>query len=589
MTDEIKPISNLKFFNIIWDFAKGQKLNLFFGYLFQTTVAIIGIYLIFLQGNLVNYFVRVGTKDSFNNYLKEIGYILTITIVYLFLDLVGSSLIIKAKQTVEVNTRVRGVGRILEFPLEWHQRRSSGKTIQQLNSGATSVNKAYYGVVTLVLTNSFEILSVLWILLSLNVYFFVIFLVYTVLIFLNLKYWGNRINSIQRQKLQNLEHNNSLLFDINNNIMTAKANFLSAPLRILMKQEEDKSLILKHKEIDLYNYRGLSNSILDTSLDMIFYILVWFTFTSGNIDIGLISVLVRYNNSIRNSILKLISVSETLRDYKINIERMMPIFESPINNFFGHNNLKPIESLDFKNVTFQYPGSTMSNLNDITLSINKGEKTGLVGLSGSGKSTVSKIIAGLYKINSGEFLINNDNFYSYSEQDLKSRIVLVSQDTEIFNMSLKDNITLFKDLSDDDFNKIIKECELEDVIDKLPNKDQTILGEKGFKLSGGQKQRIGIARAFASNAEIIIFDESTSALDTKTEMLIQLAIENKFKNTILIFIAHRLSTLRNVNKVIVFDHGSIIETGEFETLKNQSGSKFKELWDIQLKIVNSKG
>jgi ATP-binding cassette, subfamily B, bacterial len=177
--------------------------------------------------------------------------------------------------------------------------------------------------------------------------------------------------------------------------------------------------------------------------------------------------------------------------------------------------------------------------------------------------------------------VNNEDFYSFTEKDLKSKIQLVSQDTELFNLSLKDNITLFKNLDSASFDKIIIDCELKEVVDSLPKKELTLLGEKGFKLSGGQKQRVGIARAFASNAEVIVFDESTSALDTKTEMLIQTAIENKIKNATLIFIAHRLSTLRNVDRIIVFENGKIIEEGQFETLINTQGSKFKELWDVQ--------
>jgi ABC-type multidrug transport system fused ATPase/permease subunit len=579
--NKIIPISNAKYIQLLWQFSKGERVGLFFGYFYEVITSVLSVYLIYLQGNLVNYFVKNGVNDSFNNYLKEIGYILFITLLFLLFKKQAGSAIIKAKQSIEVNTRIVGIGKVLDFPLQWHHKRSSGKTIQQLNSGSTAVNKSYQMAVANILQNVFEIVSVLWILLGINKSFFLIFLIYTVLIYFNIRYWGNRINTVQREKLSTLEHNNALLFDVNNNILTAKANYLAGPLKELMSAEEDNTLKLKHKEIDLYNNKSIFSSILDSALDMIFYVLIWFSFTSGNLDIGLISVLVRYNNTVRNSILKLIGVSETVRDFKINIERMMPIFDTPPYNFFGTKNLGIIEDIELKDLSFTYPESTNQNLNNINLKIIKGQKIGLVGHSGSGKSTVSKLLSGLYKINEGQLLVNNEDFYSFTEKDLKSKIQLVSQDTELFNLSLKDNITLFKNLDTASFEKIIIDCELKEVVDSLPKKELTLLGEKGFKLSGGQKQRVGIARAFASNAEVIVFDESTSALDTKTEMLIQTAIENKIKNATLIFIAHRLSTLRNVDRIIVFENGKIIEEGKFEELINTKGSKFKELWDVQ--------
>jgi ABC-type multidrug transport system fused ATPase/permease subunit len=580
--DEFKSISSTKFIQLIWQFSKGERFGLFVGYLFEVITSILSVYLIYLQGNLVNYFVKNGINDTFYNYLKEIGFILLVTIAFLVFKMLASSAIIKAKQSIEVNTRITGIGKILDFPLQWHNLRSSGKTIQQINTGATAVNKTYQMAIASILQNVFEIISVLWILLGINKSFFLIFLIYTIVIYFNIKYWGDRINIVQREKLSTQEHNNALLFDVSNNILTAKANYLAGPLKELMKIEEDNSLHLKHKEIDLYNFRSLASSILDTALDMIFYVLIWFSFSSGNLDIGLISVLVRYNNSIRNSIIKLIGVSETIRDFKINIERMMPIFDTPAFNFFGQKSLDQIQSIELKNLDFTYPESSTQNLNSVTMTIKKGEKIGLVGHSGSGKSTISKLLSGLYKIDDGQLMINNQDFYSYTEKDLKSKIHLVSQDTELFNLSLKDNITFFKSIDTEKFENIINDCELKEVVSLLPKKEQTLLGEKGFKLSGGQKQRVGIARAFASNAEVIVFDESTSALDTKTEKLIQTAIENKIKNVTLIFIAHRLSTLRNVDRIIVFEAGKVIEEGQFETLINTEGSKFKELWDVQI-------
>jgi ATP-binding cassette, subfamily B, bacterial len=215
--------------------------------------------------------------------------------------------------------------------------------------------------------------------------------------------------------------------------------------------------------------------------------------------------------------------------------------------------------------------------------INKFDKIGIVGHSGAGKSTLAKLLIGLYKLEEGEFKIGPSNYYDISHTQIAKNIAIVLQETELFNMSFKDNITLLKDFDPIRFAKAISVAQLQDVLDNLPLGVETTVGEKGYKLSGGQRQRLGIARAIYSDAPIIIFDEATSALDTGTERLIQDALDTQMDDKTLIFIAHRLSTLKNMNRIIVFEDGKIIEDGVFDELINNNKSIFFELWNLQLK------
>ncbi|MFW6026468.1 MAG: ABC transporter ATP-binding protein [Candidatus Woesearchaeota archaeon] len=216
----------------------------------------------------------------------------------------------------------------------------------------------------------------------------------------------------------------------------------------------------------------------------------------------------------------------------------------------------------------------------MSFNINKNEKVGVVGYSGSGKSTLSKLLLGLYKINSGEIKIDEKNFYGFEHQNLLDNISLVIQETEMFNMSLRDNISMLKEIDSNTLQKAIKIAQLEDVIKKLPDGLDTVIGEKGYKLSGGERQRVGIARAICKNSNILILDEATSSLDPETELKIQEGLD-LLENKTMIIIAHRLSTLKNVDKILVFDKGRLVEQGNFKELLKDPNSKFYYIWSMQ--------
>lgn len=243
--------------------------------------------------------------------------------------------------------------------------------------------------------------------------------------------------------------------------------------------------------------------------------------------------------------------------------------------------------LSIENATFIHKHNLATNegfeLKDLNIEIEHNQKVGIAGVSGGGKSTLAKILIGLYDLQKGKYLIGDKNFYEISHDEITRNIGLVLQESEMFNMTLKDNITLMKKTPKEIIQKAIDISQLQPVIDKLPQGIDTLIGEKGHRVSGGERQRIGIARAICKDPQILIFDEATSSLDTKTEAAIQNALDTQLENKTVIIIAHRLTTLRNVDKIYVFDKGSIVEEGTFENLSNNRNSKFYELNRIQAK------
>ena len=238
-------------------------------------------------------------------------------------------------------------------------------------------------------------------------------------------------------------------------------------------------------------------------------------------------------------------------------------------------------TLEFKNISFTYPDGTHA-LKNLSAKIEGGRKVGLVGISGSGKTTFLNLIPRFFNLEHGTILIDDQNINTINLNSLRKEISIVSQDVILFDDTIRSNILYGNASASDD--EIINACKFaaaQDFIEKLPNKYETIIGENGIKLSGGQKQRLSIARAILKDSPIILLDEATSSLDSESEAVIQKAIENLTKNKTTIIIAHRLSTIMNCDKILVFDNGQIVDEGSHEFLVKNS-SIYKNLYEKQI-------
>jgi subfamily B ATP-binding cassette protein MsbA len=238
-------------------------------------------------------------------------------------------------------------------------------------------------------------------------------------------------------------------------------------------------------------------------------------------------------------------------------------------------------TLEFKNISFTYPDGTHA-LKNLSAKIEGGKKVGLVGISGSGKTTFLNLIPRFFNLKHGTILIDDQNINNINLNSLRKEISIVSQDVILFDDTIRSNILYGNASASDD--EIINACKFaaaQEFIEKLPNKYETIIGENGIKLSGGQKQRLSIARAILKDSPIILLDEATSSLDSDSEAVIQKAIENLTKNKTTIIIAHRLSTIMNCDKILVFDSGQIVAEGSHEFLVNNS-LIYKNLYEKQI-------
>ena len=262
------------------------------------------------------------------------------------------------------------------------------------------------------------------------------------------------------------------------------------------------------------------------------------------------------------------------------VEKLESIFEEMNSNklTFGSNEEFENYNITFENVSFGYTDKKI--INDLSFSLEENKSYALVGSSGSGKSTIAKLISGFYKVDSGVIKIGNRSISSYSEEALINNIAFVFQNVKLFKTSIYDNVKIGK--ADASYEEVMTAMNLagcNSILDKFSEREQTQIGTKGVYLSGGEKQRIAIARAILKDAKIIIMDEASAAVDPENEYELQRAFSNLIKDKTVIMIAHRLPSIRNVDEILVMDNGEIIERGTDRELMALDG-EYKKLQSL---------
>ena len=311
------------------------------------------------------------------------------------------------------------------------------------------------------------------------------------------------------------------------------------------------------------------------------YLIVDHKITSGNFVSFLTALIMLYGpikgigknyNAVMLSLMAIERVSDILvQDPKIFDKPQAKVLKK------AHN------EICFNHVNFEYVKDTPV-LNDINLKVKSGTTIALVGNSGGGKSTIVNLLPRFYDVKSGEISIDGVDIRDYTLKSLRDNIAVVFQDNFLFSGTIRDNILLGKpDATDEEIHQALKMAYLDDFVQTLEDGLDTDIGERGSLLSGGQQQRLAIARAFIKNAPIVVLDEATSALDNKSEAVVQKAIDNLMKDRTVFVIAHRLSTVKNADKIVVINDGSILEEGSHDELMQIPNGAYQSLYNAQFK------
>ena len=346
---------------------------------------------------------------------------------------------------------------------------------------------------------------------------------------------------------------------------------------------------LKDKNIKINTVFVRMSPVMETLTGIMIAILIFYSgklALKGEIEVGnffsfLAAMMLAYQ-----PVRSLSTLNMVLNQGLAAASRILPIIDNKnkITDQEGSQEIKITTSeIKFSNVNFKYNSDEKNVLKNITLNIAGGKMTSLVGHSGSGKSTILNLIPRFYDIQTGDILVDNQSIYKIKIKSLREKISLVSQDTTLFDDTIKNNISYAKsNVSDEEIIAAAKFSYSHEFIEKLPNKYETIIGENGIRLSGGEKQRLSIARAMIKKSPIILLDEATSSLDAETESKIQEALKVLTKDKTTVVIAHRLSTILNSDQIYIIDSGNVVANGKHDELLKNS-DLYKNFYEKQIR------
>lgn len=538
-------------------------------------------------GKVVDFFTTYQSGDSLSAFywltaILGISFSLTSYIRLTIKRLLGN-----IRTDIIYDIRVKGFERLLSLSWLDSRKEVAGEKAQRIENGTRSFVSLMEQINNEIFQSLTMVIGIFAVFLYLKATYIAFLFAYVIGFFAIIRFFYQKLQQVKYEYNKASEKSGGSYVEGLSNILTIKA--LGA------KKSFGSHIATKEQLKKVFEYRGrrygigqwITYQVFNGICIGLFVLLIGRDVVLGSITLGGIVIFYSYLEKLTGSAGQILSTYEDLISSKVSLARMMPIFWDDIKIHSGKKKFpKEWNQLTLSGVNFDYDTTESSQSKSVAIQalsmvIKRNEWIGIAGHTGSGKSTVSKLLLGLLPISSGSYKVDTTNFEQFSQESVIENIGLVLQDTEMFNLSTKDNITLMKKIDEKLLIRAIKIAQLEEVIAKLPEGLNTILGEKGYHLSGGERQRIGIARAICRDPQILIFDEATSSLDSKTEQKIYKAINRELKDKTIILIAHRISTLNNTDKVYVFSNGKLVEEGNYRALISNKKSLLASFYKLQ--------
>ena len=485
---------------------------------------------------------------------------------------------------ISLNARYRakvwGFERLLDSSLSWHQQENTGNKAQRLITGAEAVRQ-WTDEVLIDLLNALATFAGSVIAGILLHPAFILFFVYYIGTLIGIeRYFDRRIERLSDGINKSLENASGGFVESASNILSVKALGAVDSMTSNLAQREELTRRLSYERLRLGNTKWMCYQIHNGIAWGIYLLGVAYMVFRGGLSAGFFLTYATYFDKLRQTATEFTDRFQVLIERKSNLGRMMPLFWTD-NRLPSGNRKFPLgwQGIHLRDAVFHYDNKTA--IGPLSLEVKRGEIVGIAGPSGSGKSTLIKLLLGLYHLDRGTLEIGDIPVEEIQHEELISNTAVVLQETELFNFSLRENITMMREVPP---ALVQRSCEiacLGDVIANLPDGLDTIVGERGYSLSGGERQRVGIARALCRNAPILLLDEATSALDSATEQMVMERLVAEHNGRTLLIVAHRISTLKDADKIVVFDQGRLVEQGRFDELSDDPESRFGMMCAIQ--------
>jgi ATP-binding cassette subfamily B protein len=463
--------------------------------------------------------------------------------------------------------------KVLTLPQSYFDTELSGKIVNQLARGIVStltfINSSTNFIFPMFLQSIFTIAVLAYYSLPIAFFTFILFPIYFYLSYYSSKKWGeeeikkNQIEDLSRGRIQEVIGNIKLVKSFSNEKNEAK----------LISENLDKSNAIYKRQSSMFHtydfLRGLSLNIVLLLINLV----VFYNTFIGTLSIGEMVLIIALVTAARRPLFAMSFILTNIQMAETGSKEYLEVLDLPSKEYFMHE--EEVEkmknpTITFKNVTFKYETSE-EVLENVSFTLHPKEKIALVGHSGAGKSTIVSLILKFYEPTQGDIVLNDTSYARLSHTAIRQNISLVFQENELFSTTIRENVSYGNKASDKEIIEALKKANAYSFVQKLPKGLDSQVGERGVRLSGGQKQRIQIARAILKNAPILILDEATSSLDAKSEKEVQDALEYLMKDKLVLIIAHRFSTIQNVNKVIVINDKKIEASGNPQELAKKKG------------------
>ena len=480
-------------------------------------------------------------------------------------------------------------GHIFKLPMKFFATRKTGD-ITTRYSDANTIKSIFTSIaLSLVMDISMAIITGV-ILFRMNSTLFSISLFMALVSILLVLIYKQPYKKINEETMVQSAALNSQMIESLRGIETVKCNANEDTEMDNLEREYIKSLKISLRSSKISTGQSLVSMVISTLLNMVTTYVGIMQVLNGELTLGGYMAFTTLSGYFTSPVSDLISMQMSIQEADISMKRLTEImdYESEQAEDEEHTEMEQIEGdIEFKDVTFRY-GNRSPALNHISFTIPQGQKVALVGSSGSGKSTITKLLLKYYEPESGEIDVNGINLNEYTNASVRRAISYVPQNVELFSKTLFENIRISRpEATLEQVKDAAKKADAHEFIRKLPLQYNTYLEEAGNGLSGGEKQRIALARAFLKDSNLYILDESTSSLDFGTENTIFDMIYNQLADKSMLIVAHRLSTVRDCDQILVMDHGEIVERGTHDELLAKQG-KYYELWNLQQGIFRRK-
>ena len=558
-----------------------QKKLFFYGILASFLMTILGI--VSSIFNNVIYDEILPYKQE--NVLRMVLLVfLGVSVVQIVIEFVRQWMMMHLSIRIDIPLMLGYFEHIYKLPMKFFSTRKTGDITTRFSDAFTIKDVFTNIALTLIMDIGMALVTGV-ILFRMNSSLFAIIVFMTIVSILLVFIFKQPYKKINEEQMQQSSILNSQIIEGLRAIETIKGNANEDTELEYIEKEYIKSLRISYKEGMLSNVQGTISGLISGVGNLILTYAGIMQVIDGNITLGSMMAFMTLSGFFMDPVGRLVGLQLSIQEANISMKRMSEIldYEREQDNVDGelYQELEGIEgNIELKNITFRY-GNRKPVLRNLSFMIPKGKKVALVGASGSGKSTIAKLLLKYYEPEEGEITIDGVDINEYTNDSLRRQISYVPQNIELFSKSIYDNIRVSRmNATLEEVKEAAKAADAHDFIKKLPMQYYTFLEEAGNGLSGGEKQRIALARAFLKKNEFYILDESTSNLDFATENIIFDMIYNKFRKKTMLIIAHRLATVKNCDVIIVMDNGEIAEKGTHEELLARKG-RYYELWEMQ--------